>query len=311
MNLEHDTIVETAIERRNMLSLLGTVQLFRGLDASTLAAIAAEIEWFSLPGRPYLFEAGDPPDALYFVISGCLGAFARTPDGHTRLVGPRHGGRDGRRDGAHLGQAAHGQRACACATREIGRFSKQAFDALLLDHPQAMLRIAQLTVRDSRARSASSAASARCPKTFTLLPQGPTSTCVLRDAARRGARIRRALRARLERARPEHTSHWFDNVESANDFVIYVADPGADPVEQAVRAPGRCAAAARPCRRGTDWPVLEGGANRDSPCSAPNSCCCRNRASCPGRRIAGSPSSRGSRIITCARRRTSHVSRAC
>ena len=87
MSLEHETIVETAIERRNMLSLLGTLHLFRGLDASILAAIVSEIEWFSLPGGASLFEAGDTPDALYFVISGCLGAFQRTPDGHTRLVG--------------------------------------------------------------------------------------------------------------------------------------------------------------------------------------------------------------------------------
>src|SRR4030095_9336435 len=96
MELEHDTIVETAIERSNMLSLLGTLHLFRGLDPSIVAAIAAEIEWFSVPGGASLFEAGDPPDALYFVISGCLGAFQRTPGGHTRLVGRVMAGEQGR-----------------------------------------------------------------------------------------------------------------------------------------------------------------------------------------------------------------------
>ena len=146
MDLERDTIVETAIERRNMLSLLGTLQLFRGLDASILAAIAAEIEWFSLPGGASLFEAGDPPDALYFVISGCLGAFARTPDGHTRLVGRVTAG-ETVGEMALISGKPRTASVHALRDSEIGRFSKQAFDTLLLDHPQAMLRIAQLTVQ--------------------------------------------------------------------------------------------------------------------------------------------------------------------
>ena len=40
MSLHHDTLVETSIERRNMLTLLASLQLFRGLDAETLVAIA-------------------------------------------------------------------------------------------------------------------------------------------------------------------------------------------------------------------------------------------------------------------------------
>ena len=42
-----------------------------------------------------------------------------------------------------------------------------------------------------------------------------------------------------------HTSHWFHRIESANDFVVYVADPTRDCMEQSVRSPGRCADAAR------------------------------------------------------------------
>ncbi|MGH8311580.1 MAG: cyclic nucleotide-binding domain-containing protein, partial [Steroidobacteraceae bacterium] len=146
MSLEHDTIVETAIERRSMLSLLGTLQLFRGLDPGTLVAIASEIEWFSLPGGACLFEAGEEPDALYMVISGCLGAFARTPDGHTRLVGRVMAG-ETVGEMALISGKPRTASVLALRDTELGRFSKRAFETLLLDHPQAMHRIAQLTVQ--------------------------------------------------------------------------------------------------------------------------------------------------------------------
>ncbi|HKE43756.1 MAG TPA: patatin-like phospholipase family protein [Steroidobacteraceae bacterium] len=223
MGPEHD-LGETSIERRNMLSLLGTLQLFRGLDASILAAIASEIEWFSLPGGASLFEAGDPPDALYMVISGCLGAFARTPDGHTRLVGRVMAGET-------VGEMAlvsgKPRTASVHALRdtEIGRFSKQAFDALLLDHPQAMLRIAQLTVQRLENSQRQQRGKRSVPKTFTLLPHGPdidvrSFAAELVKALDHGSRTELVWGARGA----THTSHWFANIESQNDYVIYVAD---------------------------------------------------------------------------------------
>src|SRR4030095_2035218 len=169
MELEHDTIVETAIERSNMLSLLGTLHLFRGLDPSIVAAIAAEIEWFSVPGGASLFEAGDPADALYFVISGCTGAFQRTPDGHTRLVGRVMAG-ETVGEMALISGKPRTASVHALRDTEIGRFSKSAFDALLLDHPQAMLRIAQLTVQRLENSQRQQRGKRSVPKTFTILP---------------------------------------------------------------------------------------------------------------------------------------------
>ncbi len=72
---------------RNGATLVRSLPLFQDLDGPTLDAIGAEIELFALPGGTTLFEAGELPDALYFVISGALGAYAPTPDGHRRLVG--------------------------------------------------------------------------------------------------------------------------------------------------------------------------------------------------------------------------------
>ncbi len=227
MSLEHDTIVETAIERRNMLSMLGTLQLFRGLDAPTLAAIAAEIEWFSLPGGLKLFDAGEQPDAMFIVISGCLGAFVRTPDGHTRLLNRVMAGET-------VGEMAMitGKPRTATVTAlrdtELGRFSKKAFDALLIDHPKAMFRIAELTVQRLESSQRQQRGTKRSmPKTFTIVPQD-IDVDVAEFATQLVQSLGRNARTELVWSvrGAAHTSHWFHNVESANEFVVYVADPG-------------------------------------------------------------------------------------
>ena len=303
MDLERDTIVETAIERRNMLSLLGTLQLFRGLDASILAAIAAEIEWFSLPGGASLFEAGDPPDALYFVISGCIGAFARTPDGHTRLVGRVTAG-ETVGEMALISGKPRTASVHALRDSEIGRFSKQAFDTLLLDHPQAMLRIAQLTVQRLENSQRQQRGKRSVPKTFTILPHGPDVDVrafaeQLVKALNHGSRTELVWSGRGS----SHTSHWFANVESANDFVIYVADAGTTPWSKLCvrQADARCCCLLRLAQKRHRGLFSKVGGSRASHCSVPSWCCCRIPAWCEDRLIAGSRNIPDWHIIMCAR----------
>jgi NTE family protein len=229
VSLEHDTIAETAIERRNMLATLGTLSLFRGLDVTTLFAIANEIEWFSLPGGACLFEAGATPDAMFIVISGCLGAFTPTPDGQIRLIGRVAAGET-------VGEMAlisgNSRSATVIALRdtEIGRFSKQAFDTLLLHHPRAMLRIAQLTVQRLENSQRQQRGARSVPKTFAIVPHD-IDVNVSEFAAQLVKVLNHHARAELVWSvrGAEHTSHWFHNVEAANDFVIYVADPELTP----------------------------------------------------------------------------------
>lgn len=229
MSLEHDNVEETAIERRHPLALLGGFHLFRDLDAPTLAAIATEIEWFSLPGGACLFEAGDAPEAMYLVISGCLGAFTRSGGGEARLVGRIVAGET-------VGEMAliSGNPRVATVTAlrdtEVGRFSRQAFETLLLDHPQAMLRVAQLTVQRLEQSLRQPRAPRPAPRTFALLPHD-IEINIAQFAAELLEALKKQGKAELvwSARGAEHTSHWFHNVESANDFVVYVADPDATP----------------------------------------------------------------------------------
>src|SRR6185503_11665461 len=61
--------------RANPWAMLAALPLFSGLPKGVVDAAVTELEWKSLPGGGLLFEAGAPADAVYFVVSGCLGVY--------------------------------------------------------------------------------------------------------------------------------------------------------------------------------------------------------------------------------------------
>ena len=126
--------------RRNPIAVLAALPLFEGLDQGSLVAIAAELEWFGLPGGAVLFEEGDAADALYIVTSGALGAFRSGLDGRPRLIGRITAGETVGEMALISGKARAATVRCL-RDSELVRFSKQTFDALAVDHPRAMLRL--------------------------------------------------------------------------------------------------------------------------------------------------------------------------
>jgi NTE family protein len=68
-------------------TLLRQLALFKHLDDAELAELAAELEWFAMPGGATLFDFGDPSDALYVLQSGSLGVFKPDDDGKYHLDG--------------------------------------------------------------------------------------------------------------------------------------------------------------------------------------------------------------------------------
>ncbi|HJS91993.1 MAG TPA: patatin-like phospholipase family protein [Steroidobacteraceae bacterium] len=226
--MEGNPFEETATLRSDVGALLAEMPLFSGLDAGLLREIASIVEWLTLPGGATLFSAGDPPDALYMVLSGCLGAFSAEPTRRRFLARIAAGDMVG-----EMGLISGRPRSAdvvALRDTELARISAQAFNQVLRGQPEAMLRIARLTV-DRLAQSQSPAASARSRGacTFTVLPQS-----VEVDFGGFASRLVKAL-AELGRAElvwsvraKTHTSQWFNRIEAANDYVVYVADPSAD-----------------------------------------------------------------------------------
>jgi NTE family protein len=219
---------ETATLRSDIGVLLGETALFSALAPELLRRIASVSEWLSLPGGATLFCAGDPPDALYVVLSGCLGVFSPDNPVQRRFLARIAAGDVVGEMGLISGRARSAD-IVALHDTELARISSEAFNEVLRSQPEAMLRMARLAV-DRLERSQSRApAHARGACTFTVLPQsmevdfGGFATRLVRALSEHGrAELVWSVRAGA------HTSQWFNNIEAANDFVVYVADPTPD-----------------------------------------------------------------------------------
>jgi NTE family protein len=210
--------------RANPWAMLAALPLFSGLPKHVVDEAVTELEWMSMPGGALLFEAGTPADAVYFVVSGCLGVYG--PSGE--LVGRVAAGESVGEMGLIVSRP---RRATVRALRdsELAMLSAGTFERVLLGHPEAILRLARLTVLRIDDREADRRR-AMTPRTLALVPQHAGL-----DLAHHAGLLVRALsklgRADLvgrERA-ANHSPQWFHERESRNDFVVYAADAGDTP----------------------------------------------------------------------------------
>lgn len=223
--MEGDVLEETVLLRSDLGLVLSALPLFAGLEPEILSKIAESAEWLSLPGGGTLFAAGETPDAMYVVLSGCLGVFSADSRDRRRFMGRVPAGDTVGEMGLISGRprSAH---VVALRDSELARISSDSFSRVFGRYPEAMLRIARLTVD----RLESSQTRGRGPRhgarTFALLPQsfevdvgGFASEFV--KALGQFGRTELVWSVRAE----SHTSHWFHKVESANDYVVYVGEP--------------------------------------------------------------------------------------
>ena len=226
--MEGDIPEETAVRRSDLSVVFNELPLFKDLDYHFLREIAQDSTWLSLPGGATLFAAGDPADALYVVLSGCLGVFSPDERRNRGFVGRVAAGDTVGEMGLISGRPRNAH-VVALRDTELARLPADSFNRLFRQHPEAILRIARLTVDRLEFAQSRTRTHSRAARTFTLLPQS-----VEVDVGGFAAELVKALAAfgRTElvwnvRA-GTHTSHWFHRIESANDFVVYVgeANPG-------------------------------------------------------------------------------------
>ncbi|HUO80526.1 MAG TPA: patatin-like phospholipase family protein [Steroidobacteraceae bacterium] len=252
---------ETLVLRGDPLALLESSPIFRGLDRPTLSAISAELESLSLPGGATLFEAGEAPDAMYLLIAGCLGAYSggEAP----RLLGRITAGETVGEMGLLSG---HPRSATVRALRDsdLARLPRESFDRVILRHPAAMLRVAQLVVE--RLESSERGAGHAGTRTFTVLPQSievDVGGFATELVAALGGHGRAELVWSVRGA--DHTSAWFHRIESANDYVVYVADPGPTSWSKlCVRQADSLLFVARAEAAAAPWPLAAGDLGRGS-----------------------------------------------
>jgi NTE family protein/lysophospholipid hydrolase len=140
-------LVEVVTRRLRQVDLRRLLPMLLGhLDDAVLDQLETYAEWVSLARGQALFHQGDASDAWYVVASGRLEVAIAPPGGAERVV--REIGR-----GDSVGEMSiiidDRRTASVYAQRdsELVRFSKAAFDELLVIHPRAMRSINKLLVK--------------------------------------------------------------------------------------------------------------------------------------------------------------------
>ncbi len=210
--------------RANPWAMLAALPLFSGLPKSIVDAAVTELEWISLPGGRLLFEAGAPADAVYFVVSGCLGVYGSGGELIRRIAAGETVG--------EMGLIVSRPRTAtvrALRDSELATLSAGTFERVLLGHPEAILRLARITVERLEDEDASRERQIT-PRTLAMVPQDAGVDLAL-HAERLVKSLSRFGRVDLvgrQRA-GSHSPQWFHERESRNDFVVYAADADDSP----------------------------------------------------------------------------------
>jgi NTE family protein len=217
--VQQSCIEEGAVGRR-----LSSVALLSALDESTLAALDAELKWVRVPGGQILFRENDVADALYVVMSGCLGV--SVSDGHggdtlvSRIVAGETVGEMGILDGGFRSATVQ-----ALRDTELLRLDKSSCERLVEQYPRSMLSLMSLLVRRLRntTRHLDDQAQVR---TVALV-----STDHYADHRRVAHDLVNRLVADGQRAllldckSVNRSTEWLSAAEAANDLVVYCAEP--------------------------------------------------------------------------------------
>lgn len=211
-------------DHRGPAALVRLVPLFAVLEPALLDAMVARIQWLALPGGTTLFEAGDEPDALYFVASGSLGAFLVTSSGHRRSIGRIAAG-ETVGEMALISGKKRSATVIALRDTELGRLAREDFEQLMLSHPAGLLRLAQLMVQRLESSQQQTRGSRAVPRTIAIVPNS------LADGATQFAsslvrELQKLGKTELvwNRRGSDQTSDWFHALERENEFVVYVCD---------------------------------------------------------------------------------------
>lgn len=208
---------------------LTEIPFLKDCPPDVLAAMDAVSEWFSLPAGWPLLHAGEPPDGVYFLVSGSLAAFKPGEAGGERLLGyVRPGEPVG--EMAMIAREPHSSSVFAIRDSEILKLSPAAFDLLVHAHPAMMEAMARIML--TRARALGRSNPRADPKVYAFIATSPTIDLNLRARTLQGALKRLGARAVIVTEEDEintegMNSAWFDALEQENDAVFLVS-PIAD-----------------------------------------------------------------------------------
>lgn len=207
---------------------LQAVPFLKDAPAKALKLAEKDTRYFGLPGGWKLFDIGDPSDAIYFVLSGSLGAFRKGADGGLELLGHIRAGEPVGEMSMIAGEP-HEHTVYALRDTEILSMSRAGFMQLVRSDPEILerlTRVIMVRMRQSRKKITRSAE----PRVFGLIATSPTIDIKLRAKALSLALQSMGLRVAVvgDEAAGMPVSY-FDDLETRNDIVFLVASIGDTP----------------------------------------------------------------------------------
>jgi len=209
---------------------LADIAFLKDASPEVLAAVDAETEWFSLPAGWPLMNAGEPPEGVWFLVSGSLAAFRPVDRGYQVLGYIRPGEPVG--EMAMVAREPHSASVFAMRDSELLKLPPEAFDRLAEAHPKLMQHLARLML--ARARMPTTSSPRAEPKVYAFIATSPSIDLKLRARTLQAALKRLGARAAIITEDDESalsgegmTSAWFDALERKNDAVFLIS-PIAD-----------------------------------------------------------------------------------
>jgi NTE family protein len=210
-----------AHEMRRAIDILRDCADLAELDSASLEALSIGAVHFSLAAGSLLFESGSAPDGVYLVISGRLGVQSAGSYGliaeieRNELVG----------EAGWLLNEKRSATVVALRDSELLQVPNAVLDATAAQSTLFSLALARLCARRMR-RSNRQEPRPKRARVFAIVPNS-VEIDVANFAARLVAEFARSGRAELvwDARASTHTAAWFNGIEEANDYVVYVADP--------------------------------------------------------------------------------------
>jgi len=201
------------------------------LDDATRRAVLAEVSWTRVNGGERLFRQGDAGGALFVVITGRLQAIVETPGQPPRVVGDISRGEVVGEMSVLTGDP-RSLTVRAVRDTTLVRFSKDAFERVAAQNPQAMLAITRRIIRRLEQRNAGLVPAA-VVSTIAVVPVTPDVNhrevadrlaAALEPAGRTALLTRELAEASLAGLDELAASRWLDDHERRHAFTVYVAD---------------------------------------------------------------------------------------
>src|SRR5271168_4073880 len=212
-----------AHEMRRAIDCLRDCSDLTLVDSETLEELSTGAVHFSLPAGSVLFDSGSAPDGVYLVASGRLGV---KTTGVARLTAEIERGELVGEAGWLL-KEQRSATVVALRDSELLHIPNSVLDEAALRSTHFSLALARLCARRLR-RSNRREAEKKRARVFAIVPNS-VEIDVANFASRLVAEFARAGRSELvwDARASTHTARWFNAIEESNDYVVYVADPGA------------------------------------------------------------------------------------